>query len=427
MNKLKLLSISTFSVFILLILSAGSGFATPQEDLGELLYFDEGLSNPAGQSCASCHDPDFGFADPDQELPVSEGVIPGQFGDRNSPSAAYAMFFPEFTLKKGIRGGQFWDGRAANLAEQAKGPFLNPVEMANTTKGQVIDKIQLSDYENLFEIVCGDGTDIEASYDCMADAIAAFEMTEQFFKFNSKFDLAEAGELELTPLEEQGRALFSSRGKCGHCHPDNSNPTIFTDFKFHNLGLPSNQVIFELREEEFVDLGLGGFLNDPSEDGRFKSPHLRNIDLTPPYMHNGVLETLWEVVHFYNTRDVLPTCDPNNSDADEFAVECWPAPEVPDNMDSSFMGNLGLTFEEEMAIVAFMQTFTDDYELPAVEMICNDSTDNDEDGFIDCDDSDCDEDPLCQVTGVTCEEVTDRTQCRSYPDCQWKRGSCLTR
>ena len=90
---------------------------TAKESLGKKLYFDERLSNPDGQSCASCHLPEAGFADPDQFLPVSEGVINGRFGDRNSPSAAYAMFSPEFTLKSGVKGGQFWDGRAANLVE----------------------------------------------------------------------------------------------------------------------------------------------------------------------------------------------------------------------------------------------------------------------------------------------------------------------
>ena len=399
MSKRKLLSVLTFSAFIVLIVSSGTGLAlTDQEQVGKLLYFDENLSEPAGQACASCHHPDFGFADPDRDLPVSEGVIPGLFGDRNSPSAAYAMFFPEFTLKRGIEGGQFWDGRAATLAEQAKGPFLNPVEMNNTTRGQVIGKIEVSDYADLFEQVCGPiafaTENIETSYDCMAEAIGVFEMTDELNKFTSKFDYAEAGMAALTPQEELGRALFSGNGKCAHCHPDRGDPVVFTDFKFHNIGLPSNQIIFQLKGAPFMDLGLGGFLNDPSEDGRFKSEHLRNIELTPPYMHNGVLETLWQVVHFYNTRDVLPPCDSNLGNLDPgFATDCWPAPEVPDNMDSSFLGDLGLTFEEEMAIVAFMLTLTDDAMVPP----------------------------------VVCEEITDRTECRSHPECQWKKGNCLTR
>ncbi|HEY3475247.1 MAG TPA: cytochrome-c peroxidase, partial [Anaerolineales bacterium] len=112
---------------------------TDIEKLGEFLYFDTNLSEPAGQSCASCHDPAFGFDDPDAGLPVSEGVIPGLFGGRNSPISAYAMYSPVmyFDEEEGLWiGGQFWDGRATGsvlgdpLADQAVGPFLNPVEMA---------------------------------------------------------------------------------------------------------------------------------------------------------------------------------------------------------------------------------------------------------------------------------------------------------
>lgn len=345
---------------------------TDQELVGKMLYFDVDLSEPAGQACASCHHPDFGFADPDRDLPVSEGVIPGRFGNRNSPSAAYAMFFPIFTLKGGIQGGQFWDGRAPDLAAQARGPFLNPVEMNNTTRGQVIGKIGVSAYVDLFETVCGPDAfapeNVDSSYVCMSEAIAAFEMTDELNKFTSKFDCVEAGRAEFTPLEDEGRRLFSGSGKCGHCHLANeggNSPVLFTDFKYHNIGLPNNRISFDLVGAPFVDLGLGGALNDPKEDGRFKSEHLRNIDLTPPYMHNGVLTDLWQVVHFYNTRDVLALCDPAQGNLDPgFATECWPEPEVPDNMDSSFVGDLGLTLDEEMAIVEFMKTFTDGYVCP---------------------------------------------------------------
>jgi len=125
---------------------------TPQQSLGKKLYFDENLSEPAGQSCASCHHQNVGFADPDVHLPVSEGVIPGRFGNRNFPGAAYAVFFPEFSYSSNVAiGGQFRDGRATNFTEQAKGPFLNPLEMNNPDKATVIADIQASNYVNLFE------------------------------------------------------------------------------------------------------------------------------------------------------------------------------------------------------------------------------------------------------------------------------------
>lgn len=347
--------------------------STPFEDLGRNIYFDANLSEPAGQSCASCHTPSAGFADPDQNLPVSEGVIAGRFGNRNSPSAAYATFTPVFSLKGGIFGGQFWDGRAADLTEQAKGPFLNPVEMNNLSRGQVIGKIELSAYAPAFEQLCGPNAfateNIDRSYDCMAAAIAAFEGTPELNKFNSKWDAFQAGLVELTAQEDAGRRLFSGRGKCAHCHPTKSSgdvPALFTDFAFHNIGLPQNSEFpFSLQNPIPIDRGLGAVLNDARHDGEFKTPHLRNIVHTPPFMHNGVLKDLKQVVHFYNTRDALPACDPLLGSTDPgFGVTCWAIPEIGDNLDSNFVGNLGLTDAEEDAIVAFMLTFSDDFVAP---------------------------------------------------------------
>jgi cytochrome c peroxidase len=300
---------------------------------------------------------------------VSEGVVTGLFGTRNSPSAGYTAFTPEFTTKRGIQGGQFWDGRAANLAEQAKGPFLNPVEMANTSPDQVIGKVGTSDYAELFTTVCGpqafEAWNVDTSYDCLAEAIAAYEGTEVFSPFTSKFDAVQAGIETFTAQEELGWELFTGNAKCAHCHIAKvgaGNPILFTDFKYHNVGLPENRDIFTLVGEESVDLGLGGVLDDPQEYGKFKDPHLRNVAITPPYMHNGVLTTLKQVVHFYNTRDVWPACDPNLGNMDEgFGETCWAEPEIRETMDSSFLGDLRLTDEEEDAIVAFLETLTDGF------------------------------------------------------------------
>lgn len=338
-----------------LAFSGTASALTSAEQLGKNLYFDANLSEPAGQSCASCHDPVAGFADPDQHLPVSEGVIPGRFGGRNSPAAAYATFTPLFTLSGGVQGGQFWDGRAKDLAAQARGPFLNPVEMNNTSRAQVIGKILASAYVGQFTQQCGTGSVsnaayVDAAYICMSQAIATFEGSSELNKFSSKFDAYMAGTVKLSAQEEQGRKLFSGAGKCARCHDDSGSravPALFTDFKYHNLGLPKNTE-FPFSASTPVDLGLGGPTggnpNVSSDQGKFKTPHLRNIDKTAPYMHNGGLKTLKEVVHFYNTRDI---------------PGMWPAPEFPATMSSSFLGDLGLTGVEEDAIVAFMKTFTD--------------------------------------------------------------------
>jgi cytochrome c peroxidase len=358
--------LSSSAVLLLAALSlAGANSLTPEEELGRFLYFDENLSTPPGQSCASCHHPDAGFADPDTDLPVSQGVLPkNRFGNRNSPSAAYAAFSPDFhydAVESLYVGGQFWDGRAANLVEQAKGPFLNPLEMNNPNKLNVIIKIRDSDYDELFEQVYGPGAldDVEAAYDQMAIAIAAFERTEELNQFSSKYDYYLDGTDTLTAQELRGLELFEAedKGNCAACHPSqlgpSDEPPLFTDFTYDNLGVPKNldnlfyylPPAFNPDGENFIDYGLGGVLGLAEEMGKVKVPTLRNIAVTPPYMHNGVFQTLEEVVDFYNTRDVEP----------------WPPPEVPDNVNTDELGDLGLTDQEVDDIVAFMMTLTDGY------------------------------------------------------------------
>jgi cytochrome c peroxidase len=387
------------------------------EKLGEFLYFDEDLSTPAGQSCASCHDPDFGFDDPDSDLPVSEGVIPGLFGGRNSPISAYAMYAPimYFDAVEGLWiGGQFWDGRATGaylgdpLADQAVGPFLNPVEMANTDKAQVIDDIKLSTYATLFEQVWGEGSldDVEAAYDKVGLSIAAFERTQLFAQFNSKYDFYLAACLQNggTPddcakglgkiADKVGKKVFSAEewkgltlfmgennndgilqkgegAMCSACHvadwtlasdyalpvvvpawaPEGMVPPVFTDFTFDNLGIPKSEHMLLVNNS--VDLGLGPVVGDEAENGKFKVMTVRNIGLSSPYGHNGYFERLKDIVHFYNTRDV-PGSLPQGMD--------WPLPEVPDTVNFDELGNLGLSDADEDALVEFMKTLSDGYK-----------------------------------------------------------------
>jgi len=348
--------ISALSIIISLSLTSNVFAAlTDKEQLGKNLFFDKNLSEPAGQSCASCHDPKFGFADPDFKLPVSEGVIAGRFGGRNTPSAAYSAFSPNFSLTMmEPRGGQFWDGRAANLIEQAKGPFLSSVEMNNPDKASVVVDVQASTYATLFERVYGANAfaDINLAYDNIADAIASYESTSEVNPFSSKFDAVQAGNAKFTAEEQQGFQLFSGKAQCSTCHTvgngiDNNNTTavVFSNFTYHNIGIPKNtEYPLDQQAVDSVDNGLGAALNDAAYNGLFKTSHLRNIEKTAPYMHNGFLKTLKEVVHFYNTRDVLGL---------------WPAPEASTNLNTQLVGNLGLTDAEEDSIVAFLNTLTD--------------------------------------------------------------------
>ena len=331
---------------------------TPQQQLGQRIFFDTNLSNPAGQSCASCHAVDTAFTDPELTLPVSKGAVGGRFGNRNAPSAMYSAYSPAFHFDEaeGIYfGGQFLDGRASDLIEQAKGPFLNPDEMNNADEAAVIEKISRSDYADLFKAVYGPTAldSITDAYQKTAEALAAFENTQTFNRFTSKFDYYQAGLVDLTEQEKRGLELFEAedKGNCAACHPTTGTdftPPLLTDFSYDNLGLPANPELLALQEENFVDLGLGAILNDPSENGKFKVPSLRNVAKTAPYMHNGIFDTLREAVEFYNTRDVDPK---------------WGAPEVAENVNHDELGDLMLSDQEIDDIVAFLRTLSDGFSL----------------------------------------------------------------
>ncbi len=363
---------------------------TPRQQLGKALFFDARLSHPDGQSCASCHAPETGFTDPDKSLPVSKGVFPDRFGNRNSPSAAYMAFSPEFHYdpkEELYVGGQFWDGRAATLAEQAKQPFLNKVEMANPDNAMVIKDVRSADYADLFKQVYGADSlnDVEQAFDHVADAIAAFESTQLFNAFTSKFDYYLAGKAKLTRQELRGLKLYEAedKGNCAACHPlwpdeEQGTPALFTDFTYDNLGVPRtpNNPFYSLPAEfnpdgaRFVDIGLAANPQVKAdgraeqEKGKVKVPTLRNIELTAPYMHNGYFADLRNVVDFYNTRDSKPACpDPLTPEAEAIKQGCWPAAEITENINKEELGNLKLTEQEVDDIVAFMRTLTDGYSV----------------------------------------------------------------
>ena len=338
---------------------------TKKEQLGKQIFLDRNLSTPPGQACAHCHAVEAGFGQPDAELPVSQGVHLDRFGNRNDLTAAYAAFSPRFHYDAEERhyvGGLFWDGRAATLEEQAKGPFLNPLEMANPNAAAVVAKVQRSSYAGLFRDVFGPEAfaDPNRAYDFVAEAIAAYERTHELNPFSSKYDLFLQGKVKLTAQEQRGLALFENekKARCAECHPNRPGPSrepaLFTDFTYDNLGVPKNaeSPFYYLPKSlnpdgtRFVDLGLGGVVKKPEENGKFRVPTLRNIAVTAPYMHNGIFKTLRQVVVFYNTRDVGP----------------WPAPEVSQNVNREESGNLGLTEQEVDDIVAFLRTLTDGYE-----------------------------------------------------------------
>jgi cytochrome c peroxidase len=335
--------------------------------LGGALFNDTNLSLNRTISCASCHDLDHAMVDTrptNLELGASLGDDSLSIGDRNAPTAAYAKFTPDFYFdeREGIFfGGQFDDGRAKNLKAQAKGPFLNPLEMMMPSKSAVIDRIKENN-ETVAQLKTIYGDDIfdndENAYDALADSIALFEMSDLFSPFDSKYDRFLAGKESLTPEEEEGRKLFEGKALCSACHPgttDDGSRPLFTDYSYDNLGVPLNRALREANGlgEGVVDNGLGARedVNDAALNGAFKVATLRNIAVTGPYMHNGVFKDLKTVVHFYNTRDVGGINPETNA--------TWESGEVELTKNVNELGNLGLTDEEENALVAFMETLTD--------------------------------------------------------------------
>jgi cytochrome c peroxidase len=365
---------------------------TPKEELGKALFFDTNLSLNANQSCASCHDPAWGWTGPDSYTnahgAVYEGSISGAFGNRKPPSAAYATLSPIFYFdeKEGLFiGGNFWDGRATGeilgnpAADQAQGPFLNPAEQALGSPADVIDEVCKGSYADLFMEVWGteacDPANVAAAYDYVGLSIAAYEGSSDVNAFSSKYDQSFGGGAKLTKEERKGHALFQGKGKCKLCHLSGKD-ALFTDFTFDNLGVPINPENPAYMADGFIDPGLGGFLMSAgyeeevyeAEWGKQKVPTLRNVGLRPSdgsvksYGHNGYFKTLEGIVHFYNTRDVLPECPGLYTEAEALAANCWPAPEVAENVNTDELGDLGLTEEEEAYLVAFLRTLSDGYQ-----------------------------------------------------------------
>lgn len=359
---------------------------TPLEQLGKSIFFDK-ISNPDNQSCADCHGPKVGFTGPNPAInkkgTVYMGAMAQRFGNRKPPASAYAGDSPVLyynDIDEVWVGGMFWDGRATGwtlgdpLAEQAQGPFLNPVEQNNENALAVLTQIYNSDYVYLWEIVWGtpltlDPGQVAINYELVARAIAAYERSMEVNPFTSKYDYYLAGETTLTSEEAAGLALFNGKGKCNLCHLSEGPYALFTDFTYDNLGVPKNPdnpwyympPAFNPNGEDWVDLGLGNTLmmfGYPAEIyepemGKVKVPTLRNVDLRPgkgftkAYTHNGVFKSLEDVVDFYNTRDVNPD---------------WPEPEYPYNVNTDELGDLGLTDNEVDAIVAFMKTLSDGFD-----------------------------------------------------------------
>ncbi|HEY0963243.1 MAG TPA: cytochrome c peroxidase [Pseudomonadales bacterium] len=378
------------------------------EDLGRALFFDVNLSQSRTQSCATCHDPALAFIDwrafvpGDAPAEASVGAalraataggstrhFPGaaslggdshSLGDRNAPTASYAAHIPPLTLNADgdYVGGLFWDGRADTLEDQAAGPVLNMVEMAMVDKGTVLARLSENpNYGYAFKGLFGDDVldDEDTAYAALTQAIAAFERTEFFSPFDSKYDRYLRGEYEPTEQETLGMTLFFSNqfANCNQCHQLQPRPEMesetFTSYKYRNIGVPVNHALRAANGlgPDHVDRGLrdNPEITDDAQSGRFRVPTLRNVALTGPYMHNGVFNDLRTVVLFYNKYLARGSKAQTNPETGEN----WGPPEVPENLAlDELESGRALGDKEIDGLVAFMRMLTDQrYErlLPA--------------------------------------------------------------
>lgn len=243
-------------------------------ELGRDLYFDTRLSKDDTVSCATCHAPEHGFAEPRK---TSQGVG-GKLGKRNAPTVINRLF----------SSNQFWDGRADDLEAQAKGPITNPIEMAMDSPEAVVKKLSaIAGYKALFKKAYGSD---EVSMDRIADAIASYERT--VVSGDSAWDRYQAGDKKaLTAQQVRGLELFNGKANCATCHASFN----FSDENFHNLG-----VGWDESKKELADVGRFEVSKADTDKGAFKTPTLRNVAQTGPYMHDGSEATLRDVVVLYN-------------------------------------------------------------------------------------------------------------------------------
>ena len=364
--------ISLSLIAIVCISGCSEGTAEAQKNgaeqisLGDKLYHDKSLSQNRSMACATCHEVGNAMIDP-RETSMTLGAALGDdgtsIGDRSAPTAAYASFAPKFHFdhNEGLFiGGQFLDGRAVDLKDQAKGPFLNPVEMNMPNEASVIERVRENpEYVTAFKRIYGEGifNDTQKAYDALAETVAKFEKSSVFSPFDSKFDKAMKGAAVFSEEEKRGFDLFNGKAQCHLCHPADEPKALLTDYSYDNIGVPVNHALRNANGigDAFVDNGLydNPKVEDETLKGAFKVSTLRNIAVTGPYMHNGLFKDLKTVIHFYNTRDVIGAINPETGNP-------WEKGEVEVNKNRAELGDLGLSDAEENDLLAFLKTLTDE-------------------------------------------------------------------
>ncbi len=329
---------------LLILMTCGavsSAQATPDlPEIGRSIFTDPTLSNPPGQSCATCHSPNHAFADPRR---VSPGANPTLKGTRNAPSLMYAALIPPFAYEDILlpdgseiwawEGGLFQDGRAKDLFHQVSQPFFEVHEMNLKDKAELATKLQQTSYFPKTK------SPEKATY-LASRALVEFLKSPLFRPFDSPFDRYRAGDKTALNLsQKRGLEIYRTTAGCADCHflePQNWSQPLLSDFGYDNLGAPA------LGKK---DPGLFAVTGDPADLGKFRAPSLRNVELTAPYLHNGSIKTLRGVLEFYNKRDLEP--------------ERWGVTDYPETVNHDDLGDLGLTDQEITDLLNFLHAFTD--------------------------------------------------------------------
>ena len=350
--------------------------------LGRKIFFDPALSEPAGTSCATCHDPAHGYAGNNgSEIGVARGSAPGRFAQRNTPSVLYLRFVRRFHLEweeeaelPEAFGGFFWDGRANTVATVVTQPLLNPNEMGNRNARQVADKLRASAYA---PELAGEFDHVFATPDSALEALGfcleAFLISPQMSPFSSKYDEYLRGHAQLSEVEAKGLALFDDRNKaaCSSCHKFDAHSrlpeaSLFTDYGYDTVSVPRNRNLPPNRDPKHFDLGLcqrrDAKLHTEDEwfCGSFRTPSLRNVATRASFMHNGVFSKLREVVQFYATRGSDPKRWYPNGAFDDMPTQYQKYVNVNVAPYNQAPGDPATLSDQEIdAVVAFLETLSD--------------------------------------------------------------------
>jgi cytochrome c peroxidase len=359
--------------------------AEARVELGRKIFFDTGLSEPAGTSCATCHDPAHGYAGNNGSTTgVARGSRPDRFARRNTPSVLYLKFIRRFHLRweedadfPEASGGFFWDGRSDSLAALVQQPLLNPNEMGNRDLRAIARHLESSGYADALRTQFdGVFASPESAVLALGECVEAFLTSAEMSPFSSKYDEFLRGHEELSANEAKGLAVFKdhAKGACSSCHTMNDRSpmperSLFTDYGYEVVAVPRNRKIASNADPRSFYLGVcerrehrqpNWHTEDDMFCGSFRTPSLRNVAVRTHFMHNGVFSSLRDVVAFYATRATEPKRWYAGGTFDDLPKRYWqyvntsPAPYHRQEGEAPALDDGDVD-----ALVAFLETLTD--------------------------------------------------------------------